>query len=89
MVLIICESEERRANANSVAMARYAVSQLPKKAGLKINDFLPYPNQQKSGKDKAGMQPKTAKSLKRLIKQRILPPRVEAAAIRDTGILDG
>ena len=88
MVLVICETEERKANANSVAIARFAMTQLSKKAKLKISDFLPYPNLGKSKKDRAGMPPKTASLLKRLFKHRILLARVEAAAMRDAGVFD-
>ena len=88
MVMVICETEQRQANASSAAIARFAMTQQPKKSKLKIEDFMPYPNLGKDKKDGVGMQPKTAALLKRLIKQRALPARVEAAAMRDTGVLD-
>lgn len=89
MVMVICETEQRQANAASVAIARFAMTQLSKKAKLKPDDFLPYPHLGKQKKTESGMQPQTATLLKRLIKQRALPARVEAAAIRDTGVLNG
>ena len=87
MVVTLSETEQRKANAASVAFARFAITQLPKKAKLKETDFLPYQLQKDKG-DKSGIPDKTRRLLKQLIKQRALPPRVEAAAIRDTGALN-
>lgn len=89
MVLMIAETEQRQANAASVAIARFAMTQLSKKSKLKPEDFLPYPNLGKDKKAESGMPPQTMALLKRLIKQRKLPARVEAAAMRDTGALNG
>ena len=87
MVIVINEQQQATANAASHAIALYALTQLPKKAKLKYQDFMPFKPEKKT--DDKGMMPQTMTLLKKLIKQRVLPARVEAAAMRDTGVLNG
>lgn len=89
MVISINEHEQRKANESAIAIARYAMTQMPKKARVKIEDFLPYPNLGKNKNNESGLMPKTKALLKRLIKAKVLPARVEAAAMRDTGVFNG
>lgn len=83
MVAVIIEREEQSARANSYAIARFALTQISKKAKIDLDYFLPYSAPSEGGKD--GIQPSTAKVLRGLVKGRALPARVDAAAIRALG----
>ena len=87
MVLTINEREQQQANVAAFPIARFAMTQLSKKSRLSVKDFLPYPDEGKDNKE--GVRAETVAVLRRLIKRRVLPARVEAAAIRSIGGLDG